>query len=570
MSSPAEAVANRDHAAALIGTLVAGGVRHAVVSPGSRNTPIVLALQALAEADARLQLHSVLDERTAAFMALGLSRATSSPVVLSCTSGSAGAHYLPAIIEAFHAHIPLIALTADRPPELQGRGSPQTIDQGALFGVHVHLTMTLPPPNGSQEAVRAAAEQALSAAASGPVHINAQYRKPLWHPDAPAKVDLPSAPHSSQPALEVSAEAHKDLCRRVAAAERGVIVWGPDPDPVIDAGPVVALAEHLGWPVLADPTSPCRFRAQPKDLCMGAHDAYLRSPKIADTLQPDLVIQLGGTPSSNALRAMVGAASDVISIDSYGVWRDPEHSLKTLITARPAAVCAAVREALPARENRDWLTQWRTVESHAREALNAACSTGWWSGAIVQELLQALPKGSLLNAASSMPIRDLDGFGQVQSKWLHAVASRGVNGIDGTLATTIGLAKGWRDGPTAVLMGDLAFLHDQSSLMLARGLQSPVVVVLIDNGGGGIFEYLPISKHESAFEPWFLTPQGADIQGLCAANAVHYTRIDATSALQTALPQALERVGLSVLHLPIDRADDLVRHHAAWKAAQDQ
>lgn len=564
-------VLNRDHAAALVGTLFAAGLRHAIVSPGSRNTPIVLALHALAQAEPSLHLHSVLDERSAAFLALGLARASGHPSLLACTSGSAGAHYLPAIIEAYHAHIPLIVLTADRPPELQDRGAPQTIDQTSLFGVHTRKTFCLAPPSSDGETVRATALRAFQAATGacpGPVHINVQLRKPLWHPESPAVVDVPRlALHRPDPPQLGPAEL-EDLLARCRSARRGLFVWGPDPDPALQADAVLALAVHLGWPVLADPSSPARFRGDQHTQVMVAHDTYLRSDHIAEALAPDLVIQLGGTPSSAALRALVGAAPDVIAIDPRGVWRDPEHSLRTLLAVQPAPVARALKQSLPAAAQSDWMQAWRAHEDHARVALSHSCGQGWWAGSIVQGLLSGLPAGALLNVASSMAIRDLDSFGLPGTHPIQIMSNRGVNGIDGTIATTLGLAMAWAEGPTAALMGDLAFLHDQGSLMLCRSIQTPVVVLVVDNSGGGIFAHLPIAAHPDAFEPWFLTPQQADIPALCAAHALPCSRISSRSELQRALASALQHPGLSILHLTVDRDDDLAQHTAAWSEAQ--
>ena len=561
MSLPAEAVRNRDHAAALVGTLVNCGVRHAVISPGSRNTPIVLALDQLARAGAPITLHSVLDERSAAFLALGIARASSTPVVLNCTSGSAGSHYLPALIEAFHAHVPLIALTADRPPELQSRGAPQTIDQQALFGVHVYEAHSLSPPDGDLDTVRATAEQAVRAAiGSGPVHINAQYRKPLWHRDVPGITDLSHQPkerNSPQPANAAELTA---LVARIEAADNGAFVWGPDPDPSIDPSGVLELAAHLQWPVLSDPTAPPRFRTPQSGLVISTHDALLRATDLA----ADLVIQLGGTPSSNALRAWVGTTPDVIAIDSHGVWRDPEHSLKTLIHADPQQVARDARAALPQRTDATWLTTWRAQDTAASQVLRRACADGWWSGAIVQTTLSNLPQGSLLNVASSMPIRDVDSFGRPQPHWLQVVSSRGVNGIDGTIATSLGLARAWSSGPVVAMMGDLAFLHDHASLLLAS---APMVLMVIDNGGGGIFEHLPIAEHAEAFTPWFLTAQQANIPAICAAHGIQCTQPESTAALADALQDALQTPKVCVIHLQIDRAEDLQRHRDAWQAA---
>ena len=575
MSGKDEERRNHQHAQALISALVGAGVRDAVVSPGSRNTPIVLALHALAAAGHPITMHSILDERSAAFFALGLSRITGVPTLLSCTSGSAGAHYLPAIIEAAHSNVPLIAITADRPPELQERGAPQTVTQVGMYGPHVRWSFDLSTPaeRAGVQWLRGIAAQAVDAAMGtrpGPVHLNAPFRKPLWLAANTTEPPGPQAhPHRI---LRGPATLHdtdlQTLATRLGNAKRGCIVWGPQPDERTAAAAVAHLAAHLGWPILTDPVSPLRWSQSTAATVITTHDAFLRDPDTAHQLQADLVLRLGGTPSSKPLSQWLASATDVVSLDATGAWRDPEHRVSTVIAADPTWVCQALPSVVPSpSSDSGWARLWAEHESHAAAALAQTCADGWWSGAIIQDLIAQLPAGTLLHVGSSMPIRDLDAFGRGASD-IRVTANRGANGIDGTIATTLGTAAAWSAGPVVGLMGDLTFLHDQGSLMLARGGSQTRVLVVLDNAGGGIFDHLPIAKHADAYEAWFRTPQQADIPALCAAASIPCVTAQDRVTLSEGIADALQRAGTTVVHATFDSATDLALHQAAWQATR--
>ncbi|MEZ4432242.1 MAG: 2-succinyl-5-enolpyruvyl-6-hydroxy-3-cyclohexene-1-carboxylic-acid synthase [bacterium] len=536
----AQAAANAAAAAQLAAGLADAGVRAAVISPGSRNTPLVLALAARPD----IAAHSVVDERVAGFLALGLARASGRPVVLSCTSGSAGAHYLPALIEAWHSRVPLVVVTADRPAELHGCGAPQTIDQRHLFGGFVHLSRDLPAPApGLPDAwIRAAAADATRRARrrGGPVHLNAAFREPLWMPglavEAPAaRPEAAEAPFTAPPLAA--------LADRVTAARRGVIVAGPG------APPLAPLAEALGWPLLAEAA------AGPNPGRITTADALLRGPFARH--RPDLALRFGLPPTAKSLNRWLHGV-DTITVDPHGDRLDPTHAA-AVVEADPAALAAALA-ALPTAPDADWRPRWRRAEAIARATLDRHLRDGLWGGAIAAALTAARP--AAIHAGNSMAIRDLD---LADPGPARVYSSRGANGIDGTIATAAGEALATA-GPLAALLGDLSALHDAGGLLHAGALDRPLTLVVADNGGGGIFEYLPIAAHAAAFERWFLTPRSTRLDALCAAAGVRYAEVTAAPALAPALAAAINRPGVDCVHVRVDRQDDTARHRAAWAA----
>lgn len=565
---------NRQAAAALVAALVEGGVEAAVVSPGSRNTPLMLAF---AE-HGGVEVRAVLDERVAGFYALGLARASGRPVALACTSGSAGAHYLPALIEAERSRVPLVVLTADRPPALHGCGAPQTLDQTRIFGAFAKRSRTLPPPDDDtpRRALRGAAADAVACARAcpaGPVHLNVQLREPLWMAGLPDDPPRPSIVEPRPPALRApDPTAVARFEDRAKAAERGVIVCGPDAAPGREtARAIIALGRRLGWPVLAEAASGVRFAVDGdggRPQTIASYDALLRGPFGA--VGPDCVLRFGRASTSKPLTRWLArhAVDRLVAVDPAGERHDPDHLAAQIIEADARLLADAIGG--PGRAG-GWRARWIAADAVARGALRAACAEGWWSGAIVHRLLAALPYDAALHAASSMPIRDLDGFGDpalLGAGCPPVYASRGANGIDGTIATALGEARGRGPAPLALLIGDLATLHDVGGLLLAGQIEpmGPVAIVVVDNGGGGIFEYLPVAEHPARFEELFLTPQPAALEPLCAAAGVGYRAVEHGEALTAALTASLTRRGVTVVHARIDRRADVARHRAAWAA----
>jgi len=578
MSAPS----NTDWAGALIDALVAGGARHAVLSPGSRSTPVVLALHRMAAAR-QVTLHDVLDERSAGFFGLGLARMTGQPVLLACTSGTAGAHYLPALIEASHDRLPLIALTADRPPELHGLGAPQTTEQRGFFGSHVRLQADagLPDETRSLEAMHDLATRALDSALGsrpGPVHLNLPFRKPLWDE---ATTPRPAPPTRSAPGRATLGAAElDDLAERSASVRRGLIVCGPGDLGTPGRGreaqlaalrtSVGRLADALGWPVLIDAASSLRTAPLiPGAVTVG--DTLSRAEAFAEAQGPELILRVGQIPTSTPLRRWLARHGEgrTLLVDASGDRHDPDHLAAQVVHADPATTLSDLAEraaALPTHLDPDWITEWTRAAAATEQAQHPNLTAGpLWSGATARVLAKALPEGGLLHVASSLAVRALDAFGGPTAAGTQITANRGVNGIDGTLATAFGEAAAW-EGPTAVLLGDLAFLHDLGSLAAlgTRTDGSPLVIVVLDNAGGGLFDHLPIAEHPTAYEAHFATPPRADIAALARAAAGAFVAATDVAGLRHALDEAFARPGVTVVHVPFDREEDLARHRETW------
>lgn len=573
MSDAARAAANAQRATAAVAALLAHGVRDLVVSPGSRSTPLVLAFEA-ARAAGLCDVHPVVDERAAAFFALGLSRASHAPVALVSTSGSAAGHWLPAFIEAAATGVPLIGLSANRPHDLHGAGAPQTVPQHDLFGAHARRFLHLPAPTpGAPDARWAAAALADAIAAAvgphpGPVHIDLAFRKPLWSwsPDAPVVVAPATARHTPG-RLQPDLDALEALAGRLSHLERGAIVAGPlEPAAARRIrGPLLDLAAHLGWPILADCASGLRFGARPApDPVIAHHDALTRAP-LDDA---EIVLRVGRVPTSKPTTAWLARhAGRTVLLADDGQRHDPDHVGAELIAGDAAAsLRALLSRVAPAPQG--WLPRWRALDDRAAALVASEnARETLWGGAIAHRLVARLPEGAALHLASSLPIRDVDSFAGASHRRLEVFASRGANGIDGTLATAFGEALR-HPGPLALLVGDVAFLHDLASLAtVAPALADrPVTIVIVDNGGGGIFDFLPIADGDpETFERYFLTPPSADIAALTRAFGVSYDAPGTPAELDAALDAALESPGVHVVHATIDREGDHRQHLATWR-----
>jgi 2-succinyl-5-enolpyruvyl-6-hydroxy-3-cyclohexene-1-carboxylate synthase len=537
-------------------TLARAGVRHAVISPGSRNTPLTLALVAHPD----IETIPVLDERSAGFFGLGLAKRTGVPVILLCTSGSAGAHYLPALIEAKESGVPLIAITADRPPELRDCASGQTVDQQKLFGGYVGFFHELAVPEARVEllqylrqTLRHAVERARS---GGPVHLNAPFRDPLvpvvdgTAQGLAAAVDW--ARFFALPPIPPQAHPREQMFDRDFAAAPGVIVcgagWGEEVETVF-------WAEQLGWPILADALSPLRFRGAGGRAVIAAYDAILRDPRAAQALRPKSVLILGEIPTSKPLRAwLTQADADTIQIGRTVENRDGRHG-RTLRIAVGAATVN--RWTLPhgVTPQPEWLAAWTRAEAAAQAVLAGAGDLTGFEGGFTRALARTLRRGQALLVASSMPVRDLESFAPARGDGPAVYANRGANGIDGTLSTALGLAHG--GVPTVLLTGDLAFLHDTNGLLSAAKLQGSLTVVLINNAGGGIFGHLPIAGFNPPFEEYWATPQRVDFARLCTAYGVPHEGVGSAVDLATRLEALVGVPGLRVLEVRTDRARDV-------------
>ena len=524
--------------ARVLSEVLAAGVSHAVVSPGSRNTPILLALQEHPE----IKVHVVLDERSAGFFALGLARASGSPVILSCTSGSAGAHYLPAVIEAYHSRVPLIILTSNRPHELHGVGSPQTVSQDQLFVGFLRYYQKLNiPGDGTPEAmIRTVASKALFAAQgrpNGPVHIDCPFREPLWDPTEHPNSDrnAASAIAYTRCQTEPKKEDLSNTAERLAQVQRGVLVVGPINGCRELNSATHKLASCLGWPIVAEPTS--SLVSETDGLLITAADAIIRSGAFTGKFSPDLILRVGPIPTSKQV-AKWAASSPCILIDEAGETLDPTHSLMRVIEGSPSKTLESLAACLtPNNKHSEWLEFWQTANSTAEVQIDRACGDGFWEGTIARSVIKSLPEAAMLHVSSSMPIRDLYSFGGARNRDLSIYSSRGANGIDGTIATALGEAH-VHDEVALLMCGDLAFIHDIGSLITSKNSATGLIVLVIDNSGGGIFHSLPISQNKGAFETLFITHQNVSIRDLCSGLGINNVVVSSSSELDQALDKA--------------------------------
>ena len=548
-------------ARALVDELVAAGVDGVVVSPGSRSTPLTMAAARRDD----LRVFSQLDERAAAYFALGRARRTGSVTPLICTSGTAAANYHPAVMEASEARVPLLALTADRPPELRDSGANQTADQEKLYGDAVRFYKDLPEPAPNDRALRSLRTTVSRAVATsegadpGPVHLNVPFKKPLEPTrvpdDVPADLDPVAAAGRDGPYVDVtrgSPEPGDDELRALAnelvTTDRGLIVAGPADPPGLDAEAVTALSHATGFPVLADPLSGVRYGGHTRVApVIGAYDAYLSAAVAGDEgdadgdahrwTDPELVLRLGASPTSKNLRKyLAGTGADQYQVDPAGRWREAEFAATDLVVAEPSRLCARLSRAVGGGGgDPDWREQWEAADRaaravHARDGDEAPGDAdepvGFHEGDALRAVADALPDPATLFVSNSMPVRDLDRFVGPTTTSLTALGNRGVSGIDGIVSSALGAGSATTDDLTLVV-GDLALYHDANGLLALDRCDVDATVVLINNDGGGIFHALPIESYEPEFTESFKTPHGIEFEPMADLHGLEYARVDA-------------------------------------------
>jgi 2-succinyl-5-enolpyruvyl-6-hydroxy-3-cyclohexene-1-carboxylate synthase len=550
----------------LVSGLVAAGVSEAVLSPGSRSSPLALAC-----VRARgLRCHVLFDERSAAFFALGLAKATGRPAALVCTSGSAPANWFPAVIEADEGGVPLLLLSADRPPELTGWGANQTIDQGKLFGAHVRAAHALGTPEAEvapaylhRLAARAVAE-ALGAR-PGPVHLNLPFREPLLPVGEPPTPEAP-APVAVSAARRLPEEGAIERLAATLSGQPGAIVCGGGDHPPGFAEAVTRLAGKLDCPLLAEPLSGLRFGPHDRSRLVVRYEAFLRPPAFAATPRPAWLLRFGTFPVTRALQGWLAAASAAthILVDPAAAWRDPLHASAAVVQADPVELCRALEGRVGPGPGA-WGAAFRQAEARASElAARHAEGEEAYEGALIPALLAALPEGAHLFCGNSMAIRDLDAFSGSGAKRLCFHGNRGASGIDGNVSTAAGIAAA--RGLTLALLGDLACAHDLTGLAAARGQE--LVLVVVNNGGGAIFGYLPQAGLPE-FERAWLAPSGLDFAHAAAAWGLAYRRADSVPGFRGALSAALAAGGPHLIEVMVDRSRSLARHRAYWEAVAE-
>ena len=501
------------------------GIRDAVISPGSRSTPLAIALAN----EPRIRLHVILDERSASFLALGIALTTGRAVVVTCTSGTAPTHFHAAVVEASQAGVPLIVCTADRPPELHDVGAPQTIDQVGLYGGAVRWAanpgVAGAASRGSWRSLAARAVVEATGRHPGPVHLNLMFREPLMEPDDPLPPGRPDGQPWHCTTLPLPPTTDPWFQSQLDASTRTLVIAG--------AGAPTGLIT-TGVPVLGD------HRAPYSDAI--AHwDSLLRAPGFAASHRPDLVICAGAPPASKVLAQWL-ASLDVpqIVLAPPAGWVDPAHTATAVVTGDISATASA---------DAAWTRSWSASGEIAAVAIDRAIAghREVTEPAVARTLLSRMPSASTLFAASSMPIRDLEWFGAPRGD-VTVLANRGANGIDGILSTATGVALS-ANSPTALLCGDLAFLHDTNGLLGLARRGADLVMVVVDNNGGGIFSFLP--QHDAldtaTFESLFGTPQHVDLVALAAVHGIAGILIDLASELGPAVAHAFTAGGVQLI-----------------------
>jgi 2-succinyl-5-enolpyruvyl-6-hydroxy-3-cyclohexene-1-carboxylate synthase len=544
--------------------LAAGGVSAVCIAPGSRSTPLTIAF---AEHPA-IEVFSHLDERSMGFFALGRAKRTGNPVPVLSTSGTATANFHPAVIEANQARVPLMVLTADRPPALRDSGANQTIDQQKLYGSAIRWYHELPEPeaNGRKlRSLRVTAARALAASTGlppGPVHLNVPFRKPLE--PVPVSGDVPNdfaemeplaangrdGPfvHTAQgrPALD---EPTIERVREALAVERGLVVAGPNTR--LDAGAIAALAEATGFPVLADPLSGLRFGSDTPLVC-GGYDSYLQRDGWP---APDVVLRVGASPTSKVLRQYLRDAARESGtrqfvVDSVGWWREATFAASDLLVADPNRLARDLAERVDRPASDGWRDRFATAERRYWQLIDDAHDEQFFEGTVLSDVFADAPDPATVFVSNSMTVRDADRFGEPREADLTVLGNRGASGIDGVISSGLGAGSA-TDDPLVLVLGDVAYYHDMNGLLALSRCDVDATIVLVNNDGGGIFHMLPIAAFESVFDQ-FATPHGLDFAPTGDLYGVEFVRADGRAAFRDAYRAAIDSDGTQVIEVSFD------------------
>ena len=554
--------------ATLVDEWIRYGVKHAVVAPGSRSTPMALAIAARSE----LKLHVFHDERSAAFAALGIGLSSkggvSMPAILLCTSGTAAVEFHAAVVESHYASVPMLVCTADRPPELQGVGAAQTIDQQNLYGASTRLFVDAGVADDTErDSWRQLAQDVLSASVqtfSGPVHLNLPFREPLVGVAESLPALIGSYVENDSDEAEAISLGQMQKLSASCGLEKGIIVAGNGID---DPQMVLELAHRLQWPIFADSRSGCRVDVE--DACgatvVSNADILLRDSHIAQTCTPQVVLRFGEPPVSKVVNSWIReskcvywAVSDTLQLI------DPDRIVGEHVVAPASQVCISLNALVAPSSASAWSTDWARLQAICGSTLNSL-----WSDAseltepsVARTLVEALPKDANLVLSSSMPVRDVEWFSAPRSG-IRVLSNRGVNGIDGVVSTAVGVAAESGQA-TALLIGDIALLHDTNGLLNLKQRKVDLKIVVVDNKGGGIFSFLPQSTTLEAerFEQLFGTPHDVDIEQLVQAHGLPCATVQTVAQLKKALLQT----GSCVIIVNTDRRQNVADHDAVYAA----
>lgn len=559
------------YAASFVDELAQNQMKHVVVSPGSRSTPLALLLVEHPD----IKIHINVDERSAAFFALGLAKALKEPVGLLCTSGTAAANFHPAVIEAFYSRVPLVVLTADRPHELRDVGAPQAINQIDLYGKQVKWFVEMALPESTDEMIRYARTIAARAVAmasmepSGPVHLNFPLREPLipnlleakeYRQNKPTPAVMIDSGIRSLASSQIEA-----LATTLGQAKQGVIVCGELRNPEMKEA-IIALADKLAFPILADPLSQLRSGSHKKDGIIDSYDTFLRDESAKAAFKPDVVLRFGTMPVSKALLLFLKRQKQAITfvVDGGAGWREPAGLATNMIYCDETDFCHRIGETISEAQERNWLGLWKSLNDATKNALSSIRDEQELSEGKLFSLLQdILPEESTLFVGNSMPIRDLDTFFLNNEKGIKTMANRGANGIDGVVSTALGVSTVSEN--TVLAIGDLSFFHDMNGLLAAKLQRQNITVLLINNDGGGIFSFLPQANEKEHFETLFGTPHGLDFSHAAMLYGGKYNKVQNWDELKRVLAESFDIPGLKIIEVTTERESNLQSHRNLWR-----
>ena len=577
--------ANIAFCTALLDEFSRSGVEHLCICPGSRSAPLAIASKRVPALHPWVHL----DERAAAFFALGLAKNSGRAVVLFCTSGTAAANFYPAVIEAWYGRVPLIILTADRPAELREWGGGQTIQQTHLFGHHTRWFAEAPLPEANDSILRTARGLGARAASiaqgkiKGPVHINLPFREPLTPQVDGADVkklqnlSLPADRGRADGSVytrlypqcdEVPGPVIEELCRVVEEQPRGILLCGEQSSGRGFCEEIARFSKISAWPVIADPVSQLRFGPHTETMSLvSTGDLLLRDDGFGKRMAPDCIVRIGATLTGKAPRlwALEHARCHHFSVDSEQRWNDPDHLASDLLAYDPAQLFRQLNDALESsnfvRKEMFWSEAWMQAELTARQTLLVEFenNTELLEAAVGSSLVNCMPDKCDLFLSSSMPVRDIDSFAPPSMKSIRVLSNRGTNGIDGVISSALGVAgENFLRGngrQTFLLIGDLAFLHDIGGLLAASQNKLDLTIVVINNDGGGIFSFLPVSQHaeEASFDNYFTTPHGLTLRSAAELYGLAYQKIESLSLFNSQLRTLSDSSGTRVIELCVDR-----------------
>ncbi|MFO7446944.1 MAG: 2-succinyl-5-enolpyruvyl-6-hydroxy-3-cyclohexene-1-carboxylic-acid synthase [Ignavibacteriaceae bacterium] len=564
--------------------LAAIGVKYACIAPGSRNTPLTLAFAN----NKKIKSFVHIDERSCAFFALGLAKSSGTPVVIVCTSGTATAELYPAIIEAYQQRVPLIVCTADRPPELLDCGANQTINQNNLYKNHIRwfFDVGLPEPITRRiKHIKVVAGRAVYESlirSKGPVHLNFPFRKP-FEPESFTDEVNNDIITLSQTVITDKKEFFKEeeknittekwfveVFNKVKAKRKGLIIAGPENYNLKFHHYCQQLSAKLGYPIIADGASQLRFGIQSKDNIISNFDSFLRSEYFTDKYKPEVILHFGRTFTSKALDEFLEKCDAIrFMINEYGDWFDPSNKAAASFACKPFLFCEKLIEMIELKKLKvngsAWLNTFKKADEITRGIKRKLIlKTGFPNESrVVDEILGMVPDNTRIMISNSMPIRDFDYFASKTSKHITVYNNRGASGIDGITSTALGIAAE-DPKPTVLITGDLAFYYDLNGLLAAGKYSIPLLIVLVNNNGGGIFEVLPISNYGKVFKEYFIAPHNLDFSKFVKAYNGNYYGIKSWEHFRKSFAGALNKKAFSVLEIKTDAVKSLAVRKKFW------